>query len=49
LRKLPSMTRFAAYIMCRDCILSDEKTRESMGYRPVITIEEGLQALSGAR
>jgi nucleoside-diphosphate-sugar epimerase len=28
--------------------LSDEKARESMGYRPVITVEEGLQALSGA-
>jgi nucleoside-diphosphate-sugar epimerase len=32
-------------IMSRDAILKDDKAREEMGYRPVISVEDGLRTL----
>jgi hypothetical protein len=46
LRGKPPITRFAAAIMSRDCILSDAKARNEMNYRPPFTIEEGLAELA---
>lgn len=42
----PPITRFAAAIMSRDCILSDAKARSEMGYLPQFTIEDGLAAMA---
>lgn len=42
----PALTRFSAMIMSRDCILKDDKARSEMGYRPVISVEEGMRQLA---
>lgn len=42
----PPLTRFAANIMSRDCILNDAKARREMGYDPPFTIEAGLAAVA---
>jgi hypothetical protein len=44
----PPLTRIAANIMSRDCILVDAKARKEMGYTPPFTIEQGLEALRSA-
>jgi nucleoside-diphosphate-sugar epimerase len=44
----PPVTRFAAMIMTRDCILSDAKARREMGYQPPTTVDEGLKAVAGS-
>ena len=45
----PPITRIAAAIMSRDCILSDAKARGEMGYQPPFTIDAGLAALAASR
>lgn len=45
----PPITRFAAHIMSRDCTIRDEKARADLGYRPVLTLDEGLRRLSAER
>ncbi|WP_395648014.1 NAD-dependent epimerase/dehydratase family protein [Terricaulis sp.] len=45
LKSDPPLTRFSAMIMSRDSVLSDDKIRTEMGYRPVISVEDGLAAL----
>jgi nucleoside-diphosphate-sugar epimerase len=42
----PPITRFAANIMSRDCILIDAKARKDMGYSPPFTVEAGMAALA---
>ncbi len=42
----PPLTRFSAMIMSRDAVLSDDKARAELGYRPVIGVADGLRALS---
>lgn len=42
----PPLTRFSAMIMSRDCILKDDKARRDLGYAPVISVDDGLKALS---
>jgi nucleoside-diphosphate-sugar epimerase len=44
----PPITRFAAAIMSRDCILSDAKARSEMAYQPPFTVEQGLVALAAS-
>lgn len=41
----PPLTRFSAMIMSRDSVLKDDKARAEMGYRPVISVDDGLRAL----
>jgi nucleoside-diphosphate-sugar epimerase len=41
----PPLTRFTANIMSRDCILTDAKARNEMGYTPPVTMEQGLETL----
>ncbi len=41
----PPLTRFSAMIMSRDSVLKDDKARAEMGYRPLISVEDGLRAL----
>ncbi len=49
LKGRPPLTRFAAGIMSRDCILVDAKARREMGYVPPFTVEQGLAALAAER
>ncbi|QGZ94892.1 NAD-dependent epimerase/dehydratase family protein [Terricaulis silvestris] len=46
LKRDPPLTRFSAMIMSRDSVLNDAKARTDMGYRPLISVEEGLRALA---
>jgi len=48
LRGNPPLTRHAAMVMARTCVLVDDKARRDLGYRPVISREEGLRALADA-
>ena len=41
----PPITRFSAMILSRDCILKDEKARAELGYRPALSVEDGLREL----
>jgi nucleoside-diphosphate-sugar epimerase len=41
----PPITRFAAHIMSRDCTLKDGRAKVELGYKPVITLEDGMAAL----
>ena len=41
----PPLTRFSAMILSRDAILKDDKARAEMGYAPVISVEDGMEAL----
>lgn len=41
----PPLTRFAANLMSRDCILIDRKARMEMGYQPPVPRDAGLAAL----
>lgn len=42
----PPITRFTAHIMSRDCTIRDAKARADLGYRPVISVDEGLARLA---
>jgi nucleoside-diphosphate-sugar epimerase len=44
----PPLTRFSAMIMSREAVLKDDKARAEMGYRPVISVEDGLRALAAS-
>jgi len=45
----PPLSRFAANIMSRDCILLDAKARKEMQYQPPYTVEAGLRAMGASR
>jgi nucleoside-diphosphate-sugar epimerase len=42
----PPLTRFSAMILSRDCILTDDKARAEMGYRPVMSVADGLRRMA---
>jgi nucleoside-diphosphate-sugar epimerase len=42
----PPITRFSAMILSRDAILNDDKARAELGYRPVISVADGMAALA---
>jgi hypothetical protein len=42
----PPLTRHAAMVMSRDCVLKGDKAKSELGYEPVITVDEGLAAMS---
>jgi nucleoside-diphosphate-sugar epimerase len=41
----PPLTRHAAMVMSRNCVLIGNKAKEALGYTPVIAVTEGLQKL----
>ncbi len=45
-KSAPPITRFMAHIMSRDCTIRDAKARVDLGYRPVVTLDEGLARLA---
>jgi nucleoside-diphosphate-sugar epimerase len=42
----PPLTRFAFWVASQECTLDDSKARSELGYKPVISREEGLAALA---
>jgi nucleoside-diphosphate-sugar epimerase len=42
----PPITRHAIDLMCCDCILKIDKIEKSLGYKPVVSVVEGLRQLS---
>ena len=42
----PPLTRHAAMVMSRDCVLNDNKARRELGYAPTMGVQEGLQNLA---
>lgn len=47
-KRAPPITRFAAAIMGRDCTISDAKAGAELGYRPVVSVADGLARLAAA-
>lgn len=41
----PPITRHAVMVMSRDCTLIDMKARRELGYRPLVSVEEGLERM----
>jgi nucleoside-diphosphate-sugar epimerase len=41
----PPLTRHAAMVMARDCTLLGPKAKSELGYRPQVSVGEGLAAL----
>lgn len=41
----PPLTRFAAMILSRECVLKDDKARAELNYRPLISVEHGFNGL----
>lgn len=48
LRNAPPLTRHAAMVMARDCVLVGDKARRELGYAPVITRDEGFERMTNA-
>jgi nucleoside-diphosphate-sugar epimerase len=47
--KGPMITRFAADIMARDCTINIDKAKRELGYKPVVTIAEGLKRMEESK
>jgi nucleoside-diphosphate-sugar epimerase len=45
LKGAPPLARFALWASALECTLDDSRAREQLGYAPVITREQGMQAL----
>jgi hypothetical protein len=46
LTNAPPFTRHAIDLMCCDCTLRIDKIKNELGYRPVISVEQGLRAMA---
>ena len=44
----PPLTEFSLWVSSQECTLDDSKARSELGYKPVISREEGLAALAAA-
>jgi nucleoside-diphosphate-sugar epimerase len=42
LKSTPPLTRTAFWLSSQECTIRDDKAREELGYRPVMSIEDGL-------
>jgi nucleoside-diphosphate-sugar epimerase len=49
LRGAPPLTRFASWIASCECTLDDTRAREELGYRPIVSREQGLAELRAGR
>jgi nucleoside-diphosphate-sugar epimerase len=47
LKGAPQLTRTAVNLMFREVTVSDRKAREELGYRPIVSVDEGLEELAG--
>ncbi|HZS10042.1 MAG TPA: NAD-dependent epimerase/dehydratase family protein [Blastocatellia bacterium] len=48
IKRTPPITSFTAHILSAHCVLNDAKAREELGYRPVISVSEGMRGLAKA-
>ena len=46
LSSTPPLTRHAIDLMCCDCTLNIDKIEKELGYRPVVSVVEGLRQLN---
>jgi nucleoside-diphosphate-sugar epimerase len=46
LKSDPPLTRHAAMVMSRDCVLNGDKARRELGYVPALSVKEGLDQLN---
>jgi nucleoside-diphosphate-sugar epimerase len=44
----PPMTRFSAWVLTQECTIDISKAKRDLGYRPIVTREEGLAELREA-
>lgn len=44
----PPITRFEAALMSRDCTISIDKARRELGYKPLISVDEGMLQLKSS-
>ena len=45
LSSTPPLTRHAIDLMCCDCSLNINQIEEELGYRPIVSVVEGLRQL----
>lgn len=45
----PPVTRFAVWASGLECSIDDSKARRDLGYEPIVSVEDGLAALSAGR
>lgn len=48
LKSDPPLTRHAAMVMSRDCVLNGEKAKRELGYVPLVSVKEGLNKMRAA-
>ncbi|TGK33430.1 NAD-dependent epimerase/dehydratase family protein [Leptospira gomenensis] len=41
----PPLTRFGANIMSRDCTIKIDNAKRDLGYRPIVSVEEGMKQM----
>jgi len=49
LKSDPPLTRHAAMVMSRDCVLNGDKAGRELGYRPLVSVKEGLESMKPGR
>jgi nucleoside-diphosphate-sugar epimerase len=47
LKSDPPLTRHAAMVMSRDCVLNGDKAQRELGYAPLVSVKAGLDKMSG--
>lgn len=48
IKSAPPVTKTAACLMSCDCTIRNDKAKRELGYRPVITVEEGIKELAAS-
>jgi nucleoside-diphosphate-sugar epimerase len=48
LKGMPPLTRFPVDMTRRECTISINKAKDELGYRPVISVDQGMASLAGA-
>ena len=48
LRGAPPMSRFTAWVLTQECTIDISKAKRELGYRPIVSREEGLDELRAA-
>lgn len=48
IKSAPPVTKTAACLMICDCTIRNDKAKKELGYKPVITVEEGIKELAAS-
>jgi hypothetical protein len=49
IKKKPPITRFSAAIMSAHCTISSDKANRELGYRPIISVKDGMKELASSK